>query len=641
MILIITQKTSVASYLAALVNANQKHWGHYMGKEYMVCSIQEIYFYRNNTPRSNGSISILKSDTLVLKKIKLIKSLTRKSKQLLFISEPHPSKEVQLRYLYEYLNLSLPFKTMWINSFYRPTLLEHLAKIHQDVQEKKDNLYNGFMAKESIYKELSSLITPEKSIVKENRNDFLAVFNKAIIHCIVKCVKRYKKQPLKTYQLKLEVKENNKTRCLYLDKTFDNKQNALLYKEYFSCQSRLSFSFLPSSLKPKKALDMITLALKAYRYYGIDFSKTFELALELYYQGFVSYPLTLNRSLSCDIKDTIAKRLHVLLDYPNLRQQILEFKKSSYLFKSPSLKYKSYPILTTYKLPSVLSSDKKAIYDLIVKGFVKGCSLSQSKQSYTLKSNINGQTELLKFKNSKSVNSYNTQVDVSFKAKLVSCQIIELPYIEKEVTLKRLINKVKRDFLKCLEVEKIKKDELCFFIDFFEKLLLSLEYLIKSKQVVYKKDSLSLSAIEGNRFNKQNSIKFTMLYQLELYGYKLQKEVLSLKDFTNKTTKLLEEFKQVLKYCKAQNNSDLLCPLCLKNKVIIDLKHVFCSFNKCSWSIKRNIFGQCFSINQISDLLTKGSLIKPVIVNYHKTGKLKLVASLDKDKRLMIDFAKM
>lgn len=640
MILIITQKTSVASYLAALVNAYQKHWGYYTGKEYMVCSMQEIYFYRNRSSTSKGAISILNSDTLVLKKIALIASLTRKSKQLIFISEPHPSKEVQLRYLYEYLNLTLPFKTMWISSFHRTTLLASLAKLHQDLQLEKDNLYNGFMAKESIYKELSSLIAPQTSTFQENRNDFLPVFSNAILNCVLKEVESRGKQHLNTYQLKLEIKEDNKIRYLYLDKVFHKKQNALLYKEYFKGLNDLNFCFTPRGLKPQKALDIISLALKAYRYYGIDFSKTFKLALELYYEGFISYPLTLNRSLTSDIKDTIAKRLHVLLDYPFVRREILAFKKSSYLFKESPSAYKSFPILTTYKLPSVLSSDKKAIYHLIVKGFVKGTKVGQGKEKYTLKSEIKGQKKLLKFKNSKDIHSIATKVDAGFKAKLVRCQIIKLPFKAKELTLKTLIKKVKKDFLKHLESERIKKEELCLFIDFFEKLFLALEHLIKSKQILNSKSFLGILSEKGDNIQFENKINFKMLYKLETYSYKLQKEIFLLQDFTNKTSTLLANLKQNLETDTFLSHNQLVCPLCLKNKVIITLTSVFCSFNSCPWSIKRKFLGQGFTINQISDLLKKGKLSTDFLIDYPKIGKLRLFACLDKDKKLLIDFSK-
>ncbi|MBI3052150.1 DNA topoisomerase I [Candidatus Woesearchaeota archaeon] len=141
---------------------------------------------------------------------------------------------------------------------------------------------------------------------------------------------------------------------------------------------------------PPSPFDLTTLQTEAYRCLRINPSRTLEIAQDLYTSGYISYPRTSSQQLPPGIGYSgILKNLSKQKEYSELCSELLKGKLQPNNGKKTDPAHPA--IFPTGIPPKGLDGQKRRAYDLIVRRFLATFAEPATRQTVTLKIDVNGE----------------------------------------------------------------------------------------------------------------------------------------------------------------------------------------------------------------------------------------------------------
>lgn len=389
---IIAEKPSVAQSIAAIVRAGKRKDGYLEGNGYAVTwafghlvglAMPETYGYtgfrRENLPILPAKFTLIprqvregkeyKNDPGVMRQLNVIKGLFESCDRIIVATDAGREGELIFRYIFHYLNCRKPFVRLWISSLTDKAIREGLENLQPG--ERYDNLYlsakarseadwligiNGsqalsLAAGQGVFS-LGRVQTPTLAMICSRYLE-----NKSFI-------------PQKYMQIRITVEKDGITFHATSDQRYESKAaatNAL--EEMKACGTFHITELTRREAKEEPPLLYDLTALQRDANTRLDFSadKTLSLAQSLYEKKLLSYPRTGSRYISEDVFDEIPSRIVLLRQYPRFGQYAASLSGVPLNRRSvnDAKVTDHHALIVTENLPSSLSKDEQAIYELV------------------------------------------------------------------------------------------------------------------------------------------------------------------------------------------------------------------------------------------------------------------------------------
>lgn len=390
---IIAEKPSVAQSIAAIVGAGKRKDGYLEGNGYAVTwafghlvglAMPETYGYtgfrRENLPILPAKFTLIprqvregkeyKDDPGVVRQLDIIKGLFEGCDRIIVATDAGREGELIYRYIYHYLGCTKPFVRLWISSLTDKAIREGLENLQPG--ERYDNLYlsakarseadwligiNGsqalsLAAGQGIFS-LGRVQTPTLAMICSRYLE-----NKSFI-------------PQKYIQIRITVEKDGITFHATSDPHYESKAaatNAL--EDMKACGTFHITELTRQDTKEEAPLLYDLTALQRDANTRLDFSadKTLSLAQSLYEKKLLSYPRTGSRYISEDVFDEIPSRIALLQQHPRFGQYAASLSNVPLNRRSvnDTKVTDHHALIVTENLPSSLSKDEQAIYELVV-----------------------------------------------------------------------------------------------------------------------------------------------------------------------------------------------------------------------------------------------------------------------------------
>lgn len=676
--LIITRKASVASVLATLVLAFEKTNNYYYSDKYYVTWIGsrdiilkavqvnkknkgEGYAFQVKAFDKHKAI-FLENDHYYLNQFTTIKELAKKSKSILFATEPSEKADVFFAYLYKYLNLELPFTRLPLFSLDKKSLEKAFAKKMHYWQ--KLCLFDKPLQKDLVYTFLSDKLSYKLKQIVNSSAGPSCLISFFLISFVYQKQKEFQSLGRKAkYSVSVRVLINEQEYDSNYTKKYKNRQSALVVLNKILKSKSLSISKVQREvLSTQRPLffDFITLCKKAYKQYGILYKETLSILKTLYYQGFLSYPITLYRYLPVKFKKGIPEVLSQIRDYSDFKYQMIFIKSKNLNYKGilDNSSSSKWPLLARGQIPKGLGVKQKAIYNLLIEQIILCFKPFEEKQQKKVQISLDSNKHYLEFylisKDNFSVVASNSfkayNIVDSFKDEFFSSKSkiqVKSALVEKTKVRKNcfssansVLKSLERDFLQFLKTRGISQNELCFFEDFFKRAVLCLDSLIYSKILKTSKAGVTLNGEVAKLFKglDYNISEFLQrVFELEILFYRYTKTDIDKANLDKKVNELVGFFNNTKKVY-SQENKSTLCPLCQKHNLEFYLDRVICQNKECKWSLKRQVSGVYLSVSDVNQLIQKRKSSSLFEFTISKHSKVKGYLRLNKNCELQYEF---
>ncbi|MCC9043595.1 DNA topoisomerase [Myroides sp. M-43] len=634
--LVITETASVARILATFFNTHQKEFGYYKSDKYFVtwmddCKIKlELLESLKNQNKANSHVPLdykltlvnkkehKSSNPIALKKLDIIRQLTQKSKEVIIATMPSATAEASFRYLFEYLQIDLPFKRLWLESLCNQSITKAMLNI--DRNKNDDTVFYAQKNKELIYKQLNQYY----SKVALKSEDKLCFVNAVLLSLICQnYLDTNQSNPKTTYRIMVNLRSTSKDYYCYFPKLYHKENSALKDLKLIQKNSRVKTKSKNIEFVKEPAVllfDFLTLTIKARSVYGFSSLKTLNILIRLYRQRFISYPLTLNKYLPQSSKDGISGVLNVLRDYPKFKETLLTLKLAKLHYRGiiKDENFHTHGILTTLNIPHSLTVDEKAIYELIAQRCIDTFRLQPQIRKAVLILDIENQPyDLLleAFENNLSNNnSVNTVDSIDGLLQVDSFQVESAKIVkqtnqsESLFTFSSLIQKIQDDFIASLKQNGLSKESFYFFKDVFVKLVLGVDTLLEKGYVISTPKGLVTTEMgldyykRLTRFNLSSS-SYKDLIDFELFFFNLKQGITIRQEFYRQSQDKLRFIHHKITYFTDLDNiSDFVCLAC-KDKLELSFKRLVCLNKSCPWRVERFVSGVYLSEFDLEFLL--------------------------------------
>ena len=328
--LVIAEKPSVASSIAKVLNATEKHNGYIKNEDYIITwcvghlislasadLYNEKYSYRNieDLPiiPENWKYTPLpdtKKQFVIVKKLMLDESID----SIICATDSGREGELIFRLLYNYVRCKKPVERLWISSMEDAAIKEGFKNLKNS--SNYDSLYKSALCRSqadwlvginftrlftSIYNAKPSLnigrvMTPTLSMIVERNN----------------IIKNFQKE--KFYNIELKIND-------FTLKTVNRIDDEIFAKELLEMCNSPSSKVIINSIKKENKLtsppllyDLTTLQRESNRIFGYSAKKTLDCVQSLYEKKIVTYPRTDSRYLTEDMKDSIKDIAYIITD---------------------------------------------------------------------------------------------------------------------------------------------------------------------------------------------------------------------------------------------------------------------------------------------------------------------------------------
>lgn len=351
MVLVITQKASVARILATFFNANMKHYGYYSSHKHLVVWIDDckldlksldfkIFGKENSFENELIPLRLVNKTALclvTLKKISLIKELLLITKSIVFASEPSGKEQVGFENLKQYLNITIPSSTVLLTSLDEEFLKRTLSSFNTNKQANNFTL-QAYYNRNLISSIVKQQLTRYYQRLTYNLNTELCLYKTPLLSLICLRYLDSKESKIeKLYKVRVNIEKGNTKVFGYLSKSYKTKRHAQRVAEAIKKESQIVLQekqIETVEQEPVLLYDFMSLMITAYKLYGYSVSKTLDVLLSLYRRRFITYPLTLSCYLPYQYKDRVPQRLNALRDYPLFKENLLYLKLTRLNYKN-------------------------------------------------------------------------------------------------------------------------------------------------------------------------------------------------------------------------------------------------------------------------------------------------------------------
>lgn len=397
--IVIAEKPSVARELAKVFGATTKRDGYIEGKGYsftwafghllQLAPPQEYGFIgwrRQHLPMLPRKFKLsvrkiktkdgLVEDPSVRKQLDIIKKLFDEATEIIVATDAGREGELIFRYIYYYLRCKKPFKRLWISSQTDEAIKEGFRNLKPGTDY--DTLFNSAHCRSESDWLVGMNATQALSIAAGNRT--VLSLGRVQTPTLAMICSRYIETknfvPKLFYQLSIIMDKDGQQFKALSAANFDKKEEAqLLFDKIPDVNNGFATGALIKDVesKPRKEPppllhDLSSIQQEANKKKGYTADQTLSLLQSLYEGKLISYPRTGSRYIGDDVFAGIPRLIEQLKGHP-------EFGKSADFLSTVPLNKRSvnakkvtdhHAILPTGEVPYHLSSDKQAVYDMIV-----------------------------------------------------------------------------------------------------------------------------------------------------------------------------------------------------------------------------------------------------------------------------------
>ncbi|RKE81688.1 type IA DNA topoisomerase [Chryseobacterium cucumeris] len=666
---VLAEKPSVAREIAMVLGATEKKDGYLTGNGYAVtwafghlitlgmpedygisaCKKQTLPILPDPfklTIRKVRKDKQLITDPGVSKQLKIIEKLFTSCSSIIVATDSGREGELIFRYIYEYLNCTLPFERLWISS------LTEKAIRHGFQNLKPGHLYDGLFHAAHYRNRADWLLdintTQALTIAADDGLYSLGRVQTPTLALLCKRYREYKEFTSQQYwQIELmHQKDFVEFKSLGVLKFSDKKQAEDFVKSLERNRTIATVSAITSHPITEQApllFDLTGLQKEANKRFSFSAERTLDIAQSLYEKKFITYPLTGSQYISEDLWPDIPDLIRVLQEWEPYKTAASiipwgNFNKS--IVEDANVTH-HHGLLTTEKIPSALTSEEKVIYDLIAFRLFEAVSPPCVKEiteislqvlhyDFTAKGqkilqtgwrHINGNfsegiEEIRQFPELKE------GMDLKIKMFAVLEKKTLPPSLYTEESLLSAMENAGKD------VEETEQRKILKNIGIgtpatrasIIETLIHRDYIKRENRSLISTDK-GLKVYDLVKDKKIADVSLTAEWELEMQciennecnAFEFQKQI------ENYTTSVTKELLQI--HIEQPHIPKIICPKCKTQHLVIHDHIVKCSDTRCNWLLFRNICGIQISLNDIESLVNtrKTSLIKGM---KSKSGKI-------------------
>ncbi|WPO89340.1 DNA topoisomerase [Chryseobacterium sp. HR92] len=390
---VLAEKPSIAREIAIVLGATEKKEGYLTGNGYAVTwafghlitlGMPEDYgisaFNKQVLPvlpnpfkliiRKVKKGSQLITDPDASKQLKIIEKLFRACSSIIVATDAGREGELIFRYIYEYLNCTQPFERLWISSLTEKAIKQGFQNL------KPGHLYDGLFQSAQRRSRANWLLGINTSqALTITAGNGLYSLGRVHTPTLALICKRYQEhtnfKSQNYWQIELiHQKDFTEFKSLGEFRFSERKQAEDLVKSLERTRAIGVISSINTKTITEQApllFDLTSLQKEANKRFSFSAALTLNIAQSLYEKKFITYPRTDSQYISEDLWPEIPDLIRIL-------QEIAPYKKTTGTIpwgnfnKSIVNDHKTtdhHGILITEKIPSALTAEENAIYEMI------------------------------------------------------------------------------------------------------------------------------------------------------------------------------------------------------------------------------------------------------------------------------------
>lgn len=392
MIALIAEKPSVAKDIARIIGATQKNDGYLSGNGYLVTwafghliqlAMPEAYgvanFRRESLPIIPPEFRLIprqvkadkgyKADPGVLKQLKVIKEVFDQCDKIVVATDAGREGELIFRYIYLHLGCRKPFVRLWISSLTDKAIREGMEKLQPGSQY--DNLYRSAQARSEADWLIGINATQALSVAAGQ-----GVFSLGRVQTptLVMICNRFLENkdfvPTKFWQLKATTASSGVSFSAQSCAKWEQQPETIAALQRVKAAGQLTVKSVErkeTSQEPPLLYDLTTLQKEANSKLNFSADKTLSIAQSLYEKKVMSYPRTGSRYISEDVFEQMPQRVALLEQYTRFAEYAASLNGCALNRRSVNdgKVTDHHALIVTENLPDDLSTDERAIYELV------------------------------------------------------------------------------------------------------------------------------------------------------------------------------------------------------------------------------------------------------------------------------------
>lgn len=314
------------------------------------------------------------------KQLSLIKKLALSSSSIINCTDAGREGEAIFRYIYEYLELRLPFQRLWISSLTKEAITQGFRNLKDG--SEYDNLYKAARSRSTSdwligmngTRAFTTKFGGSKNVISIGRVQTPVL---AMIYDRHQEITMFKSRTYYTVVVELQQQQVNYSGTLHIDEPITEKLTAEKIAQ--TVQGKIaktkSYESKEALEKPPLLYDLGLLQTEANKKFGYTAKQTADIAQQLYEQlEAISYPRTTSNYVAAD---NLAV-MHEIFDlFKNSKYSSFTINGDKCYVNSenknlcrPDKIEDHHAIFPTEKIPHDLTKDQENIYSLIVKRFL-------------------------------------------------------------------------------------------------------------------------------------------------------------------------------------------------------------------------------------------------------------------------------
>ena len=336
----------------------------------------------------------------LLKQINIVRKKFKDCDYIINATDDDREGELIFAYVYQYIGIRKPYKRVVIDSQTKEGYINAFSKLKTAAEVKP--VENAGRARSIADWVVGANLTAKMS-VKYRGLISVGRVQTPVLNFIVKReneIRNFKSHPF--WYLVAEFTKDNGEKYLakHSVNQIEKKEDALSLLNKIRDQQAVVTKYEKKEKKKEVPLlyNFSNLAIEANRIYGISSDKALEIIQELYMDGYVSYPRTESVHLTDDMQDVVDQTIDRLALLPEYKDFITPVNKADRNYTKRHFDTKKveshYAIIPTNNVPSslsVLSGDKKNVYDLIAKSLIRIIYKAAVLEDTKIETTVNGE----------------------------------------------------------------------------------------------------------------------------------------------------------------------------------------------------------------------------------------------------------
>jgi len=411
MIAIIAEKPSVARDIAKIVGATQRNDGNISGNGYIVTwafghlvglAMPDAYgienFKRESLPIIPSKFQLIprqvktdkgyKPDSGTMKQLKSIKEIFDQCEKIIVATDAGREGELIFRYIYNYLECDKPFQRLWISSLTDKAIREGMDNLKAGSQY--DNLFRSAKARSEADWLIGINASQALSVAAGKGNLSLGRVQTPTLVMI--CDRYFHNKnfvPQKYWQIKILSEKDGISFAALSTGKFDQQEQSIGLLQQVKADGHIqvvSVDCKEVNQEPPLLYDLTALQKEANSKLNFSADKTLSIAQKLYESKYISYPRTGSRYLSDDVFEEIPELLSLIQQYERFAgyAESINGKTLNRHSINGAKVTDHHALIITENLPGELSSDERAVYDMIAGRMLEAFSSKCVKDVTTL-----------------------------------------------------------------------------------------------------------------------------------------------------------------------------------------------------------------------------------------------------------------